>query len=86
VPEFDDSEVAGRAGVWGVGLVVSKMKWSFREQPVPDNGIDCHIGQYRAEAETAQKTRNRLFSSSFLIFGVVGFRVACIRVQNPQTA
>jgi hypothetical protein len=43
LPEFPDSEAQGRAGVMEVGLVVSKMKWIFREQPVPDTGIDCHI-------------------------------------------
>ncbi len=43
MPQFDDSEAEGRAGIFEVGLVVSKMKWIFREQPAPDTGIDCHI-------------------------------------------
>jgi Domain of unknown function (DUF4365) len=43
VPQFDDSEAEGRAGVFEVRLVVSRMKWICREQLVPDTGIDCHI-------------------------------------------
>jgi hypothetical protein len=43
VPEFGDSEAEGRAGVFEVGLVISKMKWILREQPLPDTGIDCQI-------------------------------------------
>ena len=43
MPEFPDSEAQGREGIFAVGRVLSKMKWIFREQPVPDTGIDGHI-------------------------------------------
>ncbi len=43
MPEFPDSEAQGREGVFAVGRVVSKMKWIFRDQPLPDTGIDGHI-------------------------------------------
>jgi len=52
VPTFGDSEAEGRAGVFEVGTVISKMKWIFREQPLPDTGIDCHI-ETRAENKKA---------------------------------
>jgi hypothetical protein len=52
VPTFDDSEAEGRAGVFEVGIVISKMKWIFREQPLPDTGIDCHI-ETRDESKKA---------------------------------
>ena len=43
MPKFDESEARGRAGVHEVGLVISRMKWIFRDQPVSDTGIDGHI-------------------------------------------
>ena len=43
MPKFDESEAKGRAGVHEVGLVTSRMKWIFRDQPVSDTGIDGHI-------------------------------------------
>jgi hypothetical protein len=51
VPKFDESEAEGRIGIFEVGSVVSKMNWIFREQPVPDTGIDGHI-------ETRDETGN----------------------------
>ena len=43
MPKFDESEAKGRAGVHEVGLVISRMRWIFRDQPVSDTGIDGHI-------------------------------------------
>ena len=43
MPRFDESEATGREGIYAVGLVISQMRWIFREQPVPDTGIDGQI-------------------------------------------
>jgi hypothetical protein len=43
LPKFEESDAMGRAGVHELGLLISKMKWIFREQPVSDTGIDAYI-------------------------------------------
>ena len=43
MPKFNESDAMGRAGVHEVALLISEMKWIFREQQVSDTGIDGQI-------------------------------------------
>src|SRR5437773_444124 len=40
MPKFNESDAMGRAGVHEVALLLSEMKWIFREQQVCDSGLD----------------------------------------------
>src|SRR5438309_9969149 len=43
MPKFNESDAMGRAGVHEVGVLISEMRWIFREQAVADTGIDGYI-------------------------------------------